>query len=197
LTHTFICKLCAAGVERDPGHGWWSATLKDVFDHLAFFKRREVTCALPKAWVGVNQSFSVTFAEGFLQGVVVSEVVDGDFVEVIETDFLRQIFGPVIVATRIGGTTARIDLRESVGTSADWWCQCGVAKGLGIGCPAVEDRSQCDEEWQFTVAAIFKVQLYGALPGFFEVDDFSVPTRIWRAAMIADGFQRKDNVFNG
>src|SRR5262249_2262745 len=117
-----------------------------------------------------------------------------DFIEVPEAAVDGKVLSPIIGITHKGDTLAGVDFADDVGPATERRGERSLLKRLGPDGVFGENRHEPEDQRQFTVAALGKIEAHRPLADNFGLADFDVILAVVVPTLVAQEFPREDHV---
>src|SRR5262245_5096239 len=126
--------------------------------------------------------------------VAVAVIVVTDGVEIPEAAVDGEIAPPVVLVTCESDAFARPYIADPVGTAAEQRVEVGVLERIGVDGMLRQHRHKSDDERQFAVVSIGKIEAHRACIGRFGFGDLDVVSPEIRPTFIAQQFPGKNHI---
>src|SRR6185437_16875307 len=120
-----------------------------------------VIAVVPAQGIRLQPEVVETALERLELAVSIAIVIELDLAEVVKTAIDREIASPIIGVAGERHGNAGLHGSDAVGSGAYWRFKCCFLERCGIGRMPRQDRHQAEDQWQFTIMGVSKIEAHG------------------------------------
>ena len=192
-----VGELRATRVEHKTQHACGQFRLEHVLDGFPRAYGREIIGARPVHRVAIRVNVHVPLLEGFEEGGILQEILDGNLVVILEANAGGNVLAPVVRITLEGDAFTGFHGFDLVRAGAEGGRQRRLVEGRGVDGMFGQNRRQCDDQRCFAIGLVVEGEPYRMLAHLLQFRDEIEPLAEGYAALVAQQLEGEDHIVRG